>query len=90
MPKGLKHHSVYLLLFAVQLFGALFFVKSSLPAFRQLVVHPGEQLDGDPFDVAVISTLLAMQCAYWYRLLRVPLFCFTLELERLGHAFDEV
>jgi hypothetical protein len=146
----LKPRAVYLLLLAVQIAGAIFFISKELPDFRQMLLYPGEQLpysQGD--DFAMMVALVAMQVAYWYRLQSVPipfqgsntilshlflflgrlsfifggslfavaffrhfpeldqnadtllmaqrglmlvgslfaLFCFTLELERLGHAF---
>jgi len=146
--------ALYLVLLALQIFGAVFFVLSALPVFRELAVNPGEQLQYNPFDLTTAGTLLVMQVVYWYRLRRVPipfrypnillshalffmgrlsfifggalfavvvfrhipelsptldfgifasvrraawllvslfaLFCVTLELERLGRAFDDV
>jgi hypothetical protein len=70
----LELRAVYLFLLAVQTAGAIFFISRELPDFRQLALYPGEQL---PYmrsdDVATIGALLAMQVAYWYRLLRVPI-----------------
>jgi hypothetical protein len=64
----------YLLLFAVQMFGSDFFVWQDLPAFRQLVLSPGEQPASTPYDGnTVLAVLFAMQTAYWYRLLRVAI-----------------
>src|SRR3977135_2924662 len=73
----LKHDhpkAVYLLLLALQASGALFFVLEELPEFRQLALNPGEQLRHVSYnDFTTIGTLLAMQVAYWYRLLRIPI-----------------
>ena len=64
----------YLLLFAVQMFGSDFIVWQDLPAFRQLVLSPGEQPANTPYDGStVVAVLLAMQAAYWYRLMRVAI-----------------
>jgi hypothetical protein len=66
--------TAYLLLFAIQMFGSDFIVWQSLPAFRQLLLSPGEQPASTPYDGnAVVAVLLTMQAAYWYRLLRVPI-----------------
>ena len=66
--------AVYLFLLAVQIAGAIFFIARELPDFRQLALHPGQQL---PYmrsdDVATLGALLAMQVAYRYRLQRVPI-----------------
>jgi hypothetical protein len=64
----------YLLLFAIQLFGSDFIVWQGLPAFRELVLSPGEQMANTPYDgSAVVAVIFAMQGAYWYRLLRVAI-----------------
>jgi len=64
----------YLFLLAVQMIGAIFFIWKELPDFRQLVLHPGEQLPYIPYDdFATIVTLFVMQVAYWYRLQRIPI-----------------
>jgi hypothetical protein len=64
----------YVSLLAVQIAAALFFIWIELPAFRQIALKPGEQLQHLPYNVlATIGTLLVMQAAYWYRLLRVPI-----------------
>jgi hypothetical protein len=64
----------YPLLFAVQMFGSDFIVWQDLPAFRQLVLSPGEQPESTPYDGStVLAVLFAMQAAYWYRLLRVAI-----------------
>lgn len=65
---------VYAALLMVQVLGGFFFVWSELPAFTQVAVHPGEQLPYAPNeDLKIISTVLAMQVAYWYRLRRIPI-----------------
>jgi hypothetical protein len=66
--------ATYLLLLAVQIIGAIFLIATELPDFRQLALHPGEQLPylrGD--DFALIVALVIMQVAYWVRLQRVPI-----------------
>jgi hypothetical protein len=64
----------YLLLFAVQMFGSDFIIWKGLPAFRELVLNPGEQMASTPYDGnAVIVVLFVMQGAYWYRLRRVAI-----------------
>ncbi|WOH61729.1 MULTISPECIES: hypothetical protein [Bradyrhizobium] len=64
----------YLLLMAVQLFGSDFIVWKGLPAFRELVLAPGQQPTNTPYDEdLILPILLLMQAAYWYRLLRVAI-----------------
>jgi hypothetical protein len=66
--------ATYLLLFAVQMFGADFVVWDALPAFKQLVLKPGEQLVSTRYDgLGIIAVLCVMQFAYWYRYLRVAI-----------------
>jgi hypothetical protein len=66
--------AIYLLVLAIQLFGAIFFVWQQLPSFRQVLLNPGEQL---PYDICsdcfTICVLSVMQVSYWYRLLHVPI-----------------
>jgi len=65
---------VFLFLLSIQLTGALFVILEGLPEFRQLVSHPGEQLLYARYDnPATPVMIIAMQVAYWYRLLRVPM-----------------
>ena len=72
--KSVNERLTYLLLFAIQLFGSDFIVWKGLPAFTQLALNPGEQLGSTPYDSnTVVAVLLAMQGAYWYRLLRVAI-----------------
>jgi hypothetical protein len=66
--------TVYVLLLAVQIIGAMFLIATVLPDFRQLALYPGEQLPylrGD--DFALIVALVIMQVAYWVRLQCVPI-----------------
>jgi hypothetical protein len=54
--------------------GAFFVVWKELPDFRQLVLNPGFQLPymrSDDFSTSAV--VVAMQVAYWYRLLHVPI-----------------
>src|ERR1700681_239736 len=77
----------YLFLFAVQMFGLDFIVWQDLPAFRQLVLSPGEQSASAPYDGnTVLAVLCAMQAAYWYLLLRVAIQFRGLSLV-LSHLF---
>jgi hypothetical protein len=71
---GSPRVAAYLSLLAVQIVAATFLVWKELPAFNQLLRSPGEQLPYTPYDdLATIGALLAMQGAYWYRLLRIPI-----------------
>jgi hypothetical protein len=64
----------YLLLMAVQLFGSDFIVWKGLPAFRELVLAPGQQPANTPYDDNLtLAVLMLMQAAYWYRLLKVAI-----------------
>src|SRR5271155_510681 len=66
--------TVYAALLLVQVVGGLVFVCSELPAFRQVALHPGEQLPYAPYDdLKITCAVLAMQAAYWYRLRRIPI-----------------
>ena len=66
--------ATYLLLCAVQMFGADFVVWDGLPAFKQLVLNPGEQLVSTRYDgFGIVAVLCLMQFAYWYRYLRVAI-----------------
>ena len=63
---------IYLFLFAVQVLGAGFIVLEGLPAFRQVALSPGDQLPHTPYeDTKALAVLLAMQAAYWDRILRI-------------------
>ena len=64
----------YIFIFLIQLFGAAYIILSELPEFRQLMFNPGVQTQYSPLDGNImVLVLLAMQGAYWYRLLRVPI-----------------
>jgi hypothetical protein len=63
--------ATYLLLLAVQMFGADFVVWDGL---QQLILNPGDQLVSTPYDSnAVVAVLFVMQGAYWYRCTRVAI-----------------
>jgi hypothetical protein len=65
--------SIYLVLFAIQVFGAIALVWQELPEFRQVAINPGEQLAHDTFaDLVTLGLLLVMQISFWYRQLHVP------------------
>jgi hypothetical protein len=66
--------ATYLLLLTVQMFGADFVVWEGLPAFKQLILNPGDQLVSTPYDSnAVVAVLFVMQGAYWHRCTRVAI-----------------
>jgi hypothetical protein len=65
---------IYLLLFAVQMLGALTFIWQALPEFKLLAGNPGAQLPRDGFsDLVSFGVLCVMQIAYWCRVLLVPI-----------------
>jgi hypothetical protein len=64
----------YLLLLAIQLCGALFFVWQELPQFRQVVTNPGTQLPKDTYsDLLMVGVFLVMQTSFWIRVRHVPI-----------------
>ena len=66
--------ATYLLLLAVQILGAITFVWQTLPEFRLVADHPGEQLPRDGFsDLVSFIVLCVTQIAFWYRVRRVPI-----------------
>jgi hypothetical protein len=76
MNKNDEHSkaTIYLILLAVQILGAITFVWQALPEFRQVATNPGEQLPYDRFgDLTAVGVLLVMQISFWYRLLHVPI-----------------
>jgi hypothetical protein len=72
--KDRSRTAIYLLLLAIQIFGAIVFVWQQLPEFRQVAVNPGEQLPKDASsDLITAAILIAMQISFWVRLLRIPI-----------------
>jgi hypothetical protein len=66
--------TIYLLLLAIQIGGAITFVWQELPEFTQVLVHPGQQLPKDPIsDLLMIGVFSVMQIAFWCRWLYVPI-----------------
>lgn len=66
--------TIYLLLLAIQIAGAITFVWQELPEFTQVLTYPGQQLPKDPTsDLLMIGVFSAMQIAFWCRLLYVPI-----------------
>jgi hypothetical protein len=52
--------AIYLLLLALQIFGAIFLVWQELPEFRQVLINPGEQLPKDAgSDVMMLGVFLS-------------------------------
>jgi hypothetical protein len=66
--------ALYWLLFAIQIAGAIGFVWQELPEFGQVLNNPGEQLPKNiRSDLTIAGIFLAMQIAFWLRVLRVPI-----------------
>jgi hypothetical protein len=66
--------AIYLLLLAIQIFGAIFFVWQELPEFKKVLVNPGEQLPKDArSDAMMLGVFVVMQIAFWIRLLYIPI-----------------
>jgi hypothetical protein len=60
---------LYLLLFTIQITGAMAFVWQQLPEFEQVVITPGRQLPHDAFsDLVTVGVFCLMQLAFWCRL----------------------
>ena len=78
--------AAYLFVLAIQILGAILFVWQQLPEFGRLVVNPGAQLPYDVVsDVMTVAALAVMQILFCC--LFAP-FCTSLEVERLGQAFE--
>jgi hypothetical protein len=60
--------AIYLLLLAIQIAGAIFFIWQELPEFNQVLVNPGEQLPKDARSDAMMLAVFVMQIAFWIRL----------------------
>jgi hypothetical protein len=66
--------AIYLLLLAIQVAGAIFFVWQELPEFKQVLDNPGEQLPKDGrSDAMMLGVFFVMQVSFWVRLLRIPI-----------------
>jgi hypothetical protein len=66
--------AAYLLLLAMQIFGAIVFIRQELPEFEQLLLNPGEQLPKDIHsDLIMVGIFCVMQISFWCRLLYVPI-----------------
>jgi hypothetical protein len=76
-PEQRKHNRgnlAYLFLLATQVAGTIIFVWKELPAFEQLLLNPGQQLQKDVYlDVSTFGIFCMMQIAYWCRVLYVPI-----------------
>jgi hypothetical protein len=65
---------IYLLLLALQILGAIAFVRQELPEFRQLASHLGERIPRDDLsDLLLVGILLVMQGAFWCRMRLIPM-----------------
>jgi hypothetical protein len=70
MPKNVA----YLLLFGIQIFGAMIFIWQDLSEFEQLLLNPGEQLPKDIYsDLIIFGVFCMMQISFWCRILYVPI-----------------
>jgi hypothetical protein len=66
--------ATYLLLFGIQIFGAIIFIWQDVSEFEQLLLNPGEQLPKDIYsDLIIFGVICMMQIAFWYRVLHVPI-----------------
>jgi hypothetical protein len=66
--------ALYWLLLAIQIAGAISFVWQELPEFGQVLDNPGEQLPKNiRSDLMIAGIFVAMQIAFWIRVLRVPI-----------------
>jgi hypothetical protein len=69
-PEGM----IYLLLFVIQILGALIFIWQELPEFEQLLSIPGEQIRTEIYsDLIIFGVFCVMQMSFWYRVLYVPI-----------------
>jgi hypothetical protein len=69
-----RNTGLYLLLFAVQITGAICFIWQTLLEFRLVAEYPGDQLPRDGVsDLISFDILRTSQIAFWYRVLRVPI-----------------
>jgi hypothetical protein len=70
MPKNVA----YLLLFGIQIVGAMIFIWQDLSEFEQLLLNPGEQLPKDIYsDLVAFGVFCVMQISFWCRILYVPI-----------------
>ena len=66
--------SIYLLLLALQILGAITFIWQALPEFRQVAANPGQQLPRDGIsDLTSVVILCVMQVSFWCRVLFIPI-----------------
>ena len=63
-----RNTSIYLLLLALQILGAVAFIWQTLPEFRQIAINPGQPLPRDDLsDLMMFGVLLLMQIPFWCR-----------------------
>jgi hypothetical protein len=73
MAQSRSKPTFYVVLVAIQVLGVILFVWQELPAFTHVVLYPGLQLSTETHsDLTAAIVLFAMQIAYWYRFLCVP------------------
>jgi hypothetical protein len=72
-----NHHpkaSLYWLLLAIQIAGAISFVWQELPEFGQVLDDPGKQLPKNTkADLMVAGIFFVMQIAFWIRVRSIPI-----------------
>jgi hypothetical protein len=65
---------IYLILLATQILGTMILIWHELPAFRRVLLNPGEQPSNDTYsELATFGVSFVMQISYWYRLLYVAI-----------------
>src|SRR5438105_3355575 len=69
-----RRTGIYLLLFSLQMLGAIVFIWQPLPELRHIAANPGATLPRDDFsDLLMIGVLLLMQIPFWCRVRLVPI-----------------
>lgn len=65
---------IYLFLLAAQICGVILLVWQGLPAFRQVLLNPGEQPSNQTYpELAMLAVSAGMQISYWCRLRYIPI-----------------
>jgi hypothetical protein len=72
MTNERSNRLTYLILLALQIFGAVAFILQELPEFRQILKSPGMQPAKDiRSDLIIVGILCCMQIPFWVRVLYV-------------------